>query len=233
MLEKERIIKEIKSVFSFGRELSAPQLAAFAEYCTLEEVRAGTILAERIGACPGLLLVISGVLKVSKTSGDGREVTIYRIGKGRTCPLSAICYLGNLKGYLAKVIAEVDTVILWVSGEFVNRAMVECEPFWRYILKCMANRLYESIEVVDSIAFIPVKTRLAQLILSNSSFGKHPVYITHDALARELGTAREVVSRELKSMERSEILALSRGKLVVLKARELDMIAGNKQEAEK
>jgi CRP/FNR family transcriptional regulator len=224
-LDKEIIIREVKNSFSFAHEMSSEQMAWFAQYCTIEEVPAGTVLVERIESCPGLLLIISGVLKVSKTSDDGREITIYRIGKGRTCPLSAICILGDLKGYFARVVAEVRTKILWVSRGFVNKSMVECEPFWRYLLGCMANRLYESIQVVDNIAFIPVKNRLAQILLLNSSYGKHPVYTTHDALARELGTAREVVSRELKNFERAGLLFLARGLITIENVGELEILA--------
>lgn len=83
------------------------------------------------------------------------------------------------------------------------------------------------MEVVDNIAFISIKKRLAQILIANSSYGKHPVYTTHDALARELGTAREVVSRELKGLERAGILTLFRGRINVEKAGELEALSRN------
>lgn len=228
MDEKEKLIGELKAAFPFMHELSPEQQKLLINHSVLEVVPADTVLAEKIGSCPGLALILAGELRVSKISDDGREVTIYRIGKGRTCPLSAVCMLGNIhSGYPAKVIATVETRILWISHKFVSKSMVECEPFWRYIFGCMANRLFQTMEVVDSIAFVPIRKRLAQLLLANSSEGKHNVYTTHDALARELGTAREVVSRELKCMERSGILKLSRGLLTVENAEELAAIARN------
>ncbi len=225
--DKKSLLAELKASFSFAHELLPHQLELLIADSTLEEVEAGTVLAEKIGNCPGLALILAGKLRVYKTSADGREITLYRIGKGRTCPLSAVCILGHLEGYLAKVVAEVDTRILWLSRDFVSNSMVKCEPFWRYLFGCMAGRLYETMEVVDNIAFIPIKKRLTQILVEKSNFGKHAIYTTHEALARELGTAREVVSRELKGLERLGILSLSRGRITVEKAEELEKIVGN------
>ncbi len=223
-LSTKDLSKEIKAVFSFASQLSPQQLERLTSHSELEIVPAGTVLAEKIGNCKGLALILAGELKVSKVSEDGREVTLYRITRGRTCPLSAACILGNIEGYVSKVVAEIDTKIIWVSKEFLSVALVECEPFWRFVFGCMASRLYEAMEIVDNIAFIPIRKRLAQILLVNSSHGKHPIYTTHDALARELGTAREVISRELKAMERVGVLNLSRGRLTVENAKELAAI---------
>lgn len=226
MNKKKYIIDELKPVFSFTAELSPLQLEMLAENSVLEEIPARTVLADRVGNCKGLALILSGELKISSISEDGREVTLYRMGKGMTCALSAACILGNLEGYPVKIIAEKETKIVWVSREFINKHLSEYEPFWRFVFKCMADRLYEALEVVDSIAFIPVRKRLAQILLAKSNSGKHPVYSTHEALARELGTAREVISRELKGFERAGIVSLARGRLTITNADELVSIAG-------
>lgn len=218
---RDILIRAIQETFDFARALSPRQLELLAEYSELEKVEAGTVLAKRIGDCKGLLLVVSGELKLSKVSVEGREVTLYRVIKGRTCPLSVACILSKIRSYPIRVTAEIDTTIIWVSPEFLSIALAECEPFWRFVFECLANRLYETMEIVDSIAFIPIKKRLAQMLLTKSNRGKHPIYTTHDALARELGTAREVVSRELKALERAGILSLARGRLTVEKEQEL------------
>lgn len=227
MLGTQGIIKELKDSFSFVLELSTQQIETLAECTTLQEVPANTVLVKKIGSCQGLALIVAGGLRVYRTSCDGREVTIYRIGKGRTCPLSAVCIMGNLEGFEAKVVAEVDTKILWVSRDFVIKNLFECEPFSRFIFNCMANRLYETMEVVDNIAFDSIKKRLAQILITKSSFGKHQIYTTHDALARELGTAREVISRQLKVFERAGFLTLFRGRLTVENVEELSALTGN------
>lgn len=218
-------MEELKAIFSFAKELSSEQLESLVDYVVLQKVSAGTVLAERGSDCLGLALLLSGKLRVSMTSEDGREVTLYRIGEGRTCPLSAACILGNFTGNSVTVTAEVDSKVIFVSREFFLKSLAECEPFYRFVFSDISNRLFQATEVVDSIAFISVKKRLAQLLLLNSNSGKYSIYMTHEAFAKELGTAREVVSRELKSFERLGILSLARGRLVINNADALETIA--------
>lgn len=207
--------------------MSPQQLDLLLEYSNFEQVPANKVLVDKIADCPGLALILSGELRISKISSDGREVTLYRVGRGRACPLSVACIVGNLQDYSARVIAEADTLILWVSRQFVSKAMVDCEPFWRYVFGCLAKRLFEAMDVVDNIAFTSIKKRLAQILINNSGCGENLIYTTHEALARELGTAREVISRELKGMERAGILRLSRGLITVDKPEELIAIVVN------
>lgn len=218
-------MEELKATFDFARELSSEQLECLVGYVVLHKIPAGTVLAEKGSDCTALALLLSGKLRVSMISEDGREVTLYRIGKGRTCPLSAACIFGNFTGNTVTVIAEIDSRVVFVTREFFMKSLAECEPFYRFVFSDISNRLFQATEVVDSIAFISVKKRLAQLLLLNSNSGKYSIYMTHEAFARELGTAREVVSRELKGFERLGILSLARGHLVINNADALETIA--------
>lgn len=214
MLLPEDIIRDLKT-FSFTEELTEQELKKIAQHSTIQEVTAGTVLAEKVGNCEALALIVSGQLRISRLSEDGREVTLQRIKNGRTCPLSAACILGGLDGFSAKITADEKTRIIWIESSFIINSLIDIEPFWRFIFSCMATRLYETMEVLDSIAFVPVKKRLAQIIIDKSGAGRQPIYATHEALARELGTVREVVSRQLKEWERAQMLTLSRGRLVI------------------
>lgn len=226
--DSKRILEEeLKVTFSFVEELSAKQLRSLVHHSTLQEIPAETVIAEKFSDCPGLVLVLSGELRVSKISEDGREVTLYRIGKGSLCPFSAACILGSFKGDSVKVKAETDMSIIRVHRNFFVKSFSECEPFWRFVIGSMSNRLFEAADIVDSIAFISIKKRLAQLLLLESSYGKYPINKTHEALARELGTVREVISRELKGFERRGILRLARGRLIVNNTDDLERIAQN------
>ena len=218
------IIEELIDTFSFARELSFKQLESLVEHSNVQEVPAGTIVAEKGSYCHGLALLLSGELRVAMNSEDGREVTIYHIFKGRICPLSAACVLGDFKGNTVTVTAETDVKVMWVSRGFFAQSFAESEAFYRFVINDISNRLFEATEVVDSIAFVPVKKRLAQLLYSTSNGGRSPVYITHEGIARELGTAREVISRELKGFERLGILTLSRGRLDIKNIMELEKL---------
>lgn len=222
--KQKGIIEELIDTFTFARELSNKQLESLVEHSNIQEVPAGTVVAEKGSYCQGLALLLSGELRVAMNSEDGREITIYHIFKGRICPLSAACVLGDFKGNTVTVTAETDVKVIWVSRGFFARSFAECETFYRFVINDLSNRLFEATEVVDSIAFVSVRKRLAQLLYANSNNGRSPVYITHEGIARELGTAREVISRELKGFERLGILTLSRGRLDIKDVKELEKL---------
>lgn len=213
--QKTTIIQTLRKSFDFVSELTPEQLDLLATHSIIEKVPAGTIIAEQMGGCRGFALIISGEMRLSKHSEDGREIALLRIGERKACPLSAACVLGGDEAYPVRVTVSVDSTIIWVARESLREVMMECEPFWRYIFNGIAERLYDTIDVIGNVAFTPIKKRLAQHLLSESNYGKHPVYITHDLLAREIGTVREVVSRELKHLEKADILILSRGRITV------------------
>ncbi len=218
------VVDELRETFDFARELPHKQLETLVEHSNIQEVPAGTVIAEKGSYCHGLALLLSGELRVAMNSEDGREVTIYNISKGKVCPLSAACVLGDFKGNTVTVTAKTDARVIWVSRGFFTRSLAESEPFYRFVISDISNRLFEATEVVDNLAFVSVRKRLAQLLLSSSNGGKAPVYMTHEGLARELGSAREVISRELKGFERMGILTLSRGRLDVKNSEELEKL---------
>ena len=216
------LINKLKENFKFALEMSDEQLDTLLRYSAVEDLPAGYVLAESIGDCKGLVLILWGEIKISRMSEDGREVTVYRLGKGSTCPLSAVCVLGQtLEKQPMKVMTEKSSRILWISPEYITHHLFVCEPFCRFIFGCIANRLYDAMDVVDDLAFVPIRKRLAQKLISNSNNGKHMVYITHEALARELGTVREVVSRELKALEKAGVVELQRGRMTILNQQKL------------
>jgi CRP/FNR family transcriptional regulator len=219
---KDELTKELKENFKFAQEMNEEQLDTLLKYSTVENLPSGHVLAESIGDCKGMVLILSGEIKISRMSEDGREVTVYRLGQGSTCPLSAVCILGQIREKQPmKVMTEKHTRILWISPEYIAHHLFECEPFCRFIFGCIANRLYDAMDVVDDLAFVPIRKRLAQKLIGNSNYGRHPVYITHEALARELGTVREVISRELKALEKAGIVQLQRGRMTILDQQKL------------
>ncbi|KUO63794.1 MAG: hypothetical protein APF84_09240 [Gracilibacter sp. BRH_c7a] len=225
-MQKDYILNELKKRFEFISEICPEQLDDLVEQCELEELTAGTTLETNFGECKGVILILTGEIRISKMSEDGREITLSRFHQGTICPLSAVCILGSTPyQYPIRVIAEKDTKIVWVSREYISNSLIQCKPFWVFIFSCIADSLYRTIDVVDHIAFTSIKKRLAQLILSNTNSGKHPLYTTHEALAREIGTAREVISRELKAFERAGFIQMQRGRLEIINIDELTAIS--------
>lgn len=229
-MSKMEILDELIKTFDFVADICPEQVEEIVDHCELEKLSAGTVLETNFGTCKGVILILSGEIRISKMSEDGREMTLSRFSKGTICPLSAVCILGSTNtnyNYPIRVIAEKDTKIVWVSREYITNSLSNCKPFWAFIFSCIADSLYKTIDVVDHIAFTSIKKRLAQLILNNSNNGKHSLYTTHEDLAREIGTAREVISRELKVFERSGFIQMQRGRLTILNTEELTAIANH------
>ena len=225
-MDKSTIVNELHQNFDFISEICPDQLDEIVKYCEFEYLPAGHALETAFGECKGVILIASGEIRISKISEDGREVTLSRFSKGTICPLSAVCILGSTPSkYPAKVIADRDTKIIWVHRDYITNSLVDCKPFWAFIFSCIANSLYKTIDVVDNIAFTSVRKRLALFILNETNSGKHPLYMTHEALAREIGTAREVISRELKAFEKSGLIEMQRGRLIITNIDEFTAIA--------
>jgi CRP/FNR family transcriptional regulator len=219
---KQDILMLFKDAFPFSKELNKEQLSKLHNASRIYDVNEGEHIIENEQECPGLALILKGKVKVSRMSSDGREVTLYRLGRGQTCVLSAICILGaGFGNYYVEVTAEQRSKIMMISTSFVRKAGIECEPLWRFIFVSMADSLYQTMDVIEKVAFQPLWRRLIQYLIESSAHGKHAVYITHDMLSRELGTAREVVSRQLKGFEKQGIISIGRGKIDILKVDEL------------
>lgn len=164
--------------------------------------------------CDGLPLVIQGVLRVHKASESGRDVTLYRIGPGESCILTASCIL-NESPFPASAVTETPVVAALLPPGRV-RAWMDRYPAWRgFVLGLVTRRLAEVIGVVESVAFERLDRRIARLLLERAAGGP-VVRMTHQAIADELGSSREVVTRLLRELEAEGLLQTGRGVLRLL-----------------
>lgn len=166
--------------------------------------------------------LIEGSVRLYKHSEDGREVTLYRVCAGELCILS----LNNLlhgRPYAAEARCEEPVLGLLLNGLDFQNAIDMSPGFRRYVLSTLANRLDEVMRLVADVVFRRLDLRLACLLgqMFERSRGE-PLDVTHEALARELGTAREVVSRILKEFEQQQCIRLSRGRIHLVSAQGLE-----------
>jgi CRP/FNR family transcriptional regulator, anaerobic regulatory protein len=176
-------------------------------------------------ACSHLPLVLDGSLRVFTTSGSGREITLYRIGRGESCVLSATCIVRGDR-FPAVAAAEGTADVLLVPADVAAR-MVDEQPAWRrFIFDLYARRLGEVLTLIEEVAFQRVDERLAAHLLARAP-GGGPVLATHAAIADELGTSREVVTRILADFEARGLVSLHRGHIDVSRPAELGSMAGS------
>lgn len=176
------------------------------------ELDAGQFVFHLGDSCEAFVILIDGQVRVQLTSAGGREVTLYRIGPGGSCLLTTSCLFSH-ELYPAEALAESTTRALVVPKYAFEQLLQQSSSFRAYVFQGFARRLADVIGRIETIALTSIDSRLANAILSLHDSGRQS--ITHQALAVELGTAREVVSRRLKRMESDGWLTLGRGRITV------------------
>jgi len=173
----------------------------------------GTVLFRPGEACDRWLLVLSGSVRVTRTDRAGRTLLLYRVGPGETCILTTT---GLIEGvaYDAEAVAETAVEVLAVPGEAFLRLLAEEPRFRRFAFAAYARRIASLMALVEELAFDELGARLARRLLALAGTDG-VVSATHERLAEDLATAREVVSRRLKAFERSGFVRLARGRIAV------------------
>ena len=184
---------------------------------------AGTVLFRPGDACQGYVIVHSGTIRVSLTAANGREITLYRVKPGEVCLQTFGCLIEG-RDYGAEGVAESD-----VSGEIVPAAafqarLREDSGFRDALFHAVAHRFVDFEERVEDIALVSLETRLARALLRLAGKGD-ALAVTHEALARETGSGRAAISRQLGHMVRMGWVTQDRGSLHLTDRSALEGIA--------
>ncbi len=186
--------------------------AEFFQAASLAHVDRGGVIAMEGDACARLALLVGGRVRVYKTAATGREITLYHIGAGDSCVLTASCIMSHSPfPAIAEAQTEVDAVL--IPAAKVHAWMTE--PVWSgFIFGLVSKRLADVISVLEDVAFQRMDARIAAYVVRLAN--EAPVLtITHHEIAAELGTSREVVSRILKDFENRGLVKVGRGELII------------------
>ena len=174
--------------------------------------------------CTGLILVLSGQLRVFTISDDGREITMYRLFERDICLFSASCIMNSIQ-FDMTISAEKDTKVLLIPSEVYKSIMNVSAPLANYTNEVMASRFSDVMWLIDQIMWKSFDKRLAEFLLNESSVeGTDTLKITHETIGNHLGNPREVVTRMLKYFVNEGIVSLSRGTIKILDKKELEKI---------
>jgi CRP/FNR family transcriptional regulator len=161
-----------------------------------------------------IALLLSGVVRVYKIGETGREITLYRFGPGESCVLTANAILSQ-QSFPALATAEEDTEAIMIPAE-TFRAWIGRSALWRdFVFDLMAQRISSMLAVVDEVTFRRMDSRLAAFLVERCR-EENPVRITHQEIAAELGSSREVISRILADFAAHGRVRLGRGTIEVL-----------------
>lgn len=172
-------------------------------------------IAYRVGqTCDNYVMCIEGRTRVFKTSESGREILLYQVGRGETCVLTTSCLMAG-RGFPAESTAESDALLAVLPAPVFHSLMQSSMPFRQFVLDNYGDLLSSLITLVDEVAFSSLDLRLARRLLAEAN-GQDVVMKTHQQLAQDLGSVREVISRYLREWERMGWVRASRGTIELI-----------------
>ena len=194
-----------------------------AEAMHLITVQPGSPLYRHGQACEYYLMILSGSVRVQKLSEKGQVITLYHLVAGRACELTTTCLLGG-KNYPAEAVAETEVQAILIPKADFQEALAQNPEFRNFVFSSIDKGMNELLGLLEDVSFGRMDSRLARRLLQLAD-NTHPVDITHQTLAEELGTAREVISRLLKGFERQNWVRLHRGQVEILDRESLRKLA--------
>lgn len=161
-------------------------------------------------------LVTEGLLRVFRADENGREITLYTVGPGECCIINVLSLLSNRTSIAEAVVEEPSQALIYPGGRF-RHWMAKHESMRSFVFGLLTDRVDGMMALIEEVAFRRMDRRLASYLLDRSRRGEsHEIRLTHETVAAELGTAREVISRLLKAFERKGAVALGRGLIQIL-----------------
>jgi len=211
---EESALEKICQTFPFLKDAEAEVRKQLLSHAVITRIPKGKIIFLEGDECRQLALIMSGTVRVYKIAESGREITLYRLEKGESCVLTASCIFsyGQFPA-IAAVEKDVEAALVPanVFREWINRYEI-----WRnYIFNLLAKRLSEVLSTIEEVAFRRMDMRIAEYLLNLALDRKGEIGITHQDIAMELGTSREVVSRILKNFEYEKLISLGRGTITI------------------
>ncbi|MFZ5975276.1 MAG: Crp/Fnr family transcriptional regulator [Bacillota bacterium] len=209
-------LASLLSLFPVLKTLDEQALEELMREGSLVKRPAGAILMRQGETCPHVPLVLSGVLRVYKLSPGGREMTLYRAVAGDTCLVSVACKLTG-EDFPAIAQVEEDAELFFIPTGMFQKHLDRHLPWKDFVILTLYKRLAESLQVLESVTFDRVDRRLAAWLLNLSEEEKSAtLHVTHEQIAAELGSAREVISRMLGEMRHQGWLELGRKRIKII-----------------
>lgn len=188
----------------------------------LLRIKKGSRIYEDGAPCNRYLLVVEGSIRVQKVTPGGHEIVLYHVGPGQACELTTACIMGGRK-YPADAVAETAVRAVSIPRTHFDELINDCPLFREFVYRHVERGITELVSLVEEVAFGHMDGRLAQCLLRQAD--QSVVALTHQAIAAELGSVREVVSRLLKKFERQKWVRLHRGRIDIINRNALQEMA--------
>ncbi len=163
---------------------------------------------------PGMLFLIEGTVRVHQQGENGRDIVLYRVTGGESCVMTTACHFTEIN-YYAEGIAETDIVAAEVPRPVFDALVKDSPEFRNFVLTAYSHRLVDLFRLIDDVVFGRMDLRIAERLLQLAD-DSGEIAVTHQALADELGTAREVVSRQISEFQKRGWVKQGRGHVRLL-----------------
>ena len=204
---EEEIVKKRFPFFESGLRSAISEAGTFKEFEAQEELIRED---QYIRSFP---IVLSGMIKVSRTDEEGNELLLYYLRPGEVCTVSLICCMDRTRSRVKAIAEEVTTAIV-VPVELLDSWMTMYQTWKEYVMRSMQMRFDELLNALDSIAFLKMDERLEKFFADRyRSSGSKIFEGSHQDVALAMNSSREVISRLLKQMEKKGLIHLSRGRI--------------------
>ena len=219
-MSDENLVSLFKESFPFWNDLSKTDQETFINSSQYISFRKGTNIHNG-NECTGIILIRTGSLRLYILSDEGKEITLYRLFPGDMCILSASCVLNNIT-FDVFVDAEENSECIVVGGCAYASLSERCDAAKIFALETALARFSDVMWVMQQILFMSMDKRLAIFLLDEiSKTGGDTVHLTHEQIAKYMGSAREVVTRMLKYFSSEGIVELSRGGIRIVDIKRL------------
>ncbi|MBK7234431.1 MAG: Crp/Fnr family transcriptional regulator [Sterolibacteriaceae bacterium] len=212
-------VADLVALYPVLNDLPPDALALLMQAAKRVALPAASVVFDEQQACHGFPFVLKGGIRVVKAAPNGRELPLYRVTPGETCVITSSCLLGHTD-YNARGIAEEQTELLLLPRDTFE-ALLAHEPFRAFVFQLFSDRIADLMQLIEEVAFHKLDQRLAALLLGRGRL----VHATHQQLADELGSVREIVSRLLKGFAAQGLVALGREQIEILDAAGLRRLA--------
>jgi CRP/FNR family transcriptional regulator len=193
------------------KQLPASDLARLREGSMVVMLPEGSRIFGPGQAPENFLLLIDGTIRVQQVSERGREIVLYRVSAGQSCALTTACLMGY-EEYLAEGIAETAVRAVAIPRSLFDELIASSREFRRFVFTAFSRRVTDLFRIIEEVAFSRIDVRLAQRLLQMADDKNH-VSATHQDFANELGSAREVISRQINEFQRRGWIKAARGSI--------------------
>lgn len=206
---------DIFKVFSTLNKMSEEDKKLLVSHSALKKLDKGQLMVGDYKRCRGIPFVLSGSIRLFRISENGRDLTLYKIRTGEICVLAATCAYANLEyDFTAEGLEE--SVLVVLPPDSFNSLIQRSGEFREFVFSSLADKLIMALNTIEFLKFPSIEDKIKNYLQTAAGDGMI-VKTTHEAIAKDIGSSREVVSRKLKELEESGNLELFRGKIKIIK----------------